>query len=100
MTERAASLVGHRARCANNNSVVDGQVKYAPVKSLWFIAMACVAGAAVQDRNIHLTSLMTMDECWHNNHHAVRQRIACAVVRYRHAFPFDARLRWGRPLSN
>lgn len=27
-------------------------------------------GAAVQGRNIHLTSLITMGECWHNNHHA------------------------------
>ncbi|MFL6709074.1 MAG: acyl-CoA desaturase [Massilia sp.] len=29
-----------------------------------------VAGAAVQGRNIPLTSLLTMGECWHNNHHA------------------------------
>jgi stearoyl-CoA desaturase (delta-9 desaturase) len=29
-----------------------------------------VAGAAVQGRNIHLVSLVTMGECWHNNHHA------------------------------
>jgi fatty-acid desaturase len=29
-----------------------------------------VAGAAVQGRNIRLTSLLTMGECWHNNHHA------------------------------
>lgn len=29
-----------------------------------------VAGAAVQGRNIHFTSLLTMGECWHNNHHA------------------------------
>jgi fatty-acid desaturase len=29
-----------------------------------------VDGAAVQGRNIHLASLLTMGECWHNNHHA------------------------------
>lgn len=29
-----------------------------------------VRGAAVQGRNIPWTSLLTMGECWHNNHHA------------------------------
>jgi fatty-acid desaturase len=29
-----------------------------------------VGGAAVQGRNVRLTSLLTMGECWHNNHHA------------------------------
>jgi stearoyl-CoA desaturase (delta-9 desaturase) len=29
-----------------------------------------VDGAAVQGRNIPLTSLLTMGESWHNNHHA------------------------------
>jgi fatty-acid desaturase len=29
-----------------------------------------VRGAAVQGRNILFTSLLTMGECWHNNHHA------------------------------
>jgi fatty-acid desaturase len=29
-----------------------------------------VTGAAVQGHNIRLTSLVTMGECWHNNHHA------------------------------
>ncbi len=29
-----------------------------------------VAGAAVQGHNIRFTSLLTMGECWHNNHHA------------------------------
>ena len=29
-----------------------------------------VRGAAVQGHNIHFTSLITMGECWHNNHHA------------------------------
>lgn len=29
-----------------------------------------VSGAAVQGRNIPLVSLLTMGECWHNNHHA------------------------------
>jgi stearoyl-CoA desaturase (delta-9 desaturase) len=29
-----------------------------------------VRGAAVQGRNIRWTSLLTMGECWHNNHHA------------------------------
>jgi len=29
-----------------------------------------VRGAAVQGRNIRLSSLLTMGECWHNNHHA------------------------------
>ena len=29
-----------------------------------------VDGAAVQGRNVRLTSLLTMGECWHNNHHA------------------------------
>ncbi len=29
-----------------------------------------VVGAAVQGRNVRLTSLLTMGECWHNNHHA------------------------------
>jgi fatty-acid desaturase len=29
-----------------------------------------VKDAAVQGHNIHLTSILTMGECWHNNHHA------------------------------
>jgi stearoyl-CoA desaturase (delta-9 desaturase) len=29
-----------------------------------------VPGAAVQGRNVRFTSLLTMGECWHNNHHA------------------------------
>jgi stearoyl-CoA desaturase (delta-9 desaturase) len=29
-----------------------------------------VSGAAVQGHNVALTSLITMGECWHNNHHA------------------------------
>lgn len=29
-----------------------------------------VRGAAVQGRNVHFASLLTMGECWHNNHHA------------------------------
>jgi len=29
-----------------------------------------VCGAAVQGRNVRLVSLITMGECWHNNHHA------------------------------
>lgn len=29
-----------------------------------------VKGAAVQGHNIRLVSLLTMGECWHNNHHA------------------------------
>lgn len=29
-----------------------------------------IHGAAVQGRNINFTSLLTMGECWHNNHHA------------------------------
>ncbi len=29
-----------------------------------------VRGAAVQGRNIRFTSILTMGECWHNNHHA------------------------------
>jgi fatty-acid desaturase len=29
-----------------------------------------VEQAAVQGRNIRLTSILTMGECWHNNHHA------------------------------
>ncbi|HVM85919.1 MAG TPA: acyl-CoA desaturase [Candidatus Binatia bacterium] len=29
-----------------------------------------VDSAAVQGRNIRLTSILTMGECWHNNHHA------------------------------
>lgn len=29
-----------------------------------------VEGAAVQGRNIKFTALLTMGECWHNNHHA------------------------------
>jgi stearoyl-CoA desaturase (delta-9 desaturase) len=29
-----------------------------------------VLGAAVQGRNVSFTSLLTMGECWHNNHHA------------------------------
>jgi fatty-acid desaturase len=31
---------------------------------------AVVTGAAVQGRNVRFTSLLTMGECWHNNHHA------------------------------
>ena len=30
-----------------------------------------VRGAAVQGRNVRMVSLLTMGECWHNNHHAV-----------------------------
>jgi stearoyl-CoA desaturase (delta-9 desaturase) len=40
-----------------------------------------VRGAAAQGRNIPFTSLLTMGECWHNNHHA---------------FPGSARLGWRR----
>jgi fatty-acid desaturase len=29
-----------------------------------------VTGAAVQGHNVRFTSLLTMGECWHNNHHA------------------------------
>jgi fatty-acid desaturase len=29
-----------------------------------------VCGAAVQGRNVRMVSLLTMGECWHNNHHA------------------------------
>ena len=29
-----------------------------------------IEGAAVQGRNIRFASLLTMGECWHNNHHA------------------------------
>jgi stearoyl-CoA desaturase (delta-9 desaturase) len=29
-----------------------------------------VTGAAVQGKNIPFVSLLTMGECWHNNHHA------------------------------
>lgn len=29
-----------------------------------------VAGAVVQGRNVRFVSLLTMGECWHNNHHA------------------------------
>jgi stearoyl-CoA desaturase (delta-9 desaturase) len=29
-----------------------------------------VRGAAVQGRNVRFVSLLTMGECWHNNHHA------------------------------
>jgi fatty-acid desaturase len=29
-----------------------------------------VRGAAVQGRNVRFSSLLTMGECWHNNHHA------------------------------
>ena len=29
-----------------------------------------VDGAAVQGHNIRFVSLLTMGECWHNNHHA------------------------------
>ncbi len=29
-----------------------------------------VTGAAVQGKNIRFSSLLTMGECWHNNHHA------------------------------
>lgn len=29
-----------------------------------------VQGAAVQGRNVCFTSILTMGECWHNNHHA------------------------------
>ena len=32
--------------------------------------MTVACNAAVQGRNIPLTSILTMGECWHNNHHA------------------------------
>jgi stearoyl-CoA desaturase (delta-9 desaturase) len=44
-------LIGH---LAHNHGVIRREVR----------------GAAVQGRNIRFTSLLTMGECWHNNHHA------------------------------
>lgn len=52
MTERAASLLQHRVRCANDACVIDGDVRYAPVKSLWLIAMA---GAGIIGGTIHFS---------------------------------------------
>ena len=44
-------LIGH---LAHNNGAIHREVR----------------GAAVQGRNVRFTSLLTMGECWHNNHHA------------------------------
>ncbi len=43
MKSRPASLMGHRARCDNDRSVVEGSVVFAPFKSLWLIGMATAA---------------------------------------------------------
>ena len=43
MTARPASLARHRAQCADERSVIDGAVVYAPLKSLWLIGMATAA---------------------------------------------------------
>lgn len=57
MKSRPASLLGHRARCENDSSVIQGEVVYSPAKSLWFIGMA--AGAVVGGiLTISLTTLI------------------------------------------
>lgn len=38
-----ASIAPHRARARDGSAVCDGVVRYAPVKSLWFIGMCCAA---------------------------------------------------------
>jgi len=43
MSERPASLQRHRMQGPSGSSVTDGEVRYAPVKSLWFTGMATVA---------------------------------------------------------
>lgn len=43
MTSRPTSLEGHRVRASAVRSVVDGEVKYAPLRSLWFLGMASAA---------------------------------------------------------
>src|SRR5262249_25048087 len=43
MQELPASLAGHRVRTSDLQSVCVGEVRYAPVKSLWFIGMAAAA---------------------------------------------------------
>jgi stearoyl-CoA desaturase (delta-9 desaturase) len=52
----SAGVVGHRVIgfLAHNRGVIVREVR----------------GAAVQGRNVRLASLLTMGECWHNNHHA------------------------------
>ena len=52
MTQRAAGLLHHRVRCADDACVIDGGVRYAPVKSLWLIAMA---GAGIIGGTIHFS---------------------------------------------
>lgn len=42
---RAPSLLTHRAHSADPVSVMDGQVRFAPLKSLWFTGMAAIAVA-------------------------------------------------------
>ena len=43
MSERPASLQRHRMQGPSGSSVTDGEVRYAPVKSLWFTGMALVS---------------------------------------------------------
>jgi fatty-acid desaturase len=45
MTELPASLLAHRVQSEASNSVVDGAVKYDPIKSLWLGGMAASAVA-------------------------------------------------------
>jgi fatty-acid desaturase len=82
-------------RASDIDAVCVGDVRYSPTKSIWTLGMlagAVVGGwltitwsaallfvistivvllfAAVQGRNVRMASLLTMGECWHNNHHA------------------------------
>ncbi|HJV61248.1 MAG TPA: hypothetical protein VJ743_09915 [Albitalea sp.] len=43
MHDLPGGLQWHRVRTAGNNSVLVGDVRYAPLKSLWFTAMAGAA---------------------------------------------------------
>lgn len=43
MSPLPASLEGHRVRSLQLRSVVDGEVRYSPLKSFWFLGMASAA---------------------------------------------------------
>ena len=50
MTQRPASLATHRVRGTDDHCVTDGEVRYAPLKSLWLLGMA--SAAIVGGRNL------------------------------------------------
>ena len=56
-----------RARDRRRVRALDHRLSRAQSRRAWSKSSI---GAAVQGRNVRFTSLLTMGECWHNNHHA------------------------------